>query len=145
MELHPGSAIVIAPANRGPGVRVELVPSSSSEDPPAKSSEELVDACSKKSTREERAACSTEVAMERVGAHAAEESGRERLKRHRMEMAGRVWIPETWGQENRLKDWIDSSVFDRPLVPKGLVSAREALVEACRRTSSRSRQIRNPC
>ncbi|CAL9081678.1 unnamed protein product [Musa textilis] len=143
MELHPEAANDIAPANREPGLRDELVPSSSWEDPPAKSSEELVDACSKKSTREERAARSTgERARPEV---ATEESGRERLKRHRMEMAGRVWIPETWGQENRLKDWIDSSVFDRPLVPKGLVSAREALVEACRRTSSRSRQIRNPC
>ncbi|KAG6479929.1 hypothetical protein ZIOFF_063405 [Zingiber officinale] len=51
---------------------------------------------------------------------AAAESGRERLKRHRTEMGGRVWIPEIWGQESLLKDWTDGSVFDRPLVPKGL-------------------------
>ncbi|KAG6477127.1 hypothetical protein ZIOFF_066379 [Zingiber officinale] len=77
---------------------------------------------------------------------AAAESGRERLKRHRTEMGGRVWIPEIWGQESLLKDWTDGSVFDRPLVPKGLTSAREALVQDCRRTNSTACLIRiNPC
>ncbi|WOK97324.1 hypothetical protein Cni_G06032 [Canna indica] len=75
-----------------------------------------------------------------------DESGRERLRRHRMEMAGQVWIPEMWGQESMLKDWIDSSVFDRFLVPKGLLSAREAMVvEGCRRRNSGYRRIKNPC
>jgi hypothetical protein len=65
---------------------------------------------------------------------AKEESTRERLKRHRREMAGRVWVPEIWGQETLLKDWLDCSAFDRPLVPAGLLTARRALVaESCAR------------
>ncbi|XP_074561017.1 protein BIC1-like [Curcuma longa] len=78
-------------------------------------------------------------------AEEAAESGRERLKRHRMEMGGQVWIPEIWGQESLLEDWIDGSVFDRPLVPKGLTSAREALVHGCRQTTSAACRIKNRC
>ncbi|KAH7671378.1 hypothetical protein IHE45_10G089900 [Dioscorea alata] len=74
-----------------------------------------------------------------------EDCGRERLKRHRVEMAGRVWIPEIWGQENFLKDWIDCASFDTCLVPKGLVLAREALVQECRQTNSGGLQIENRC
>lgn len=74
-----------------------------------------------------------------------EDCGREKLKKHRMEMAGRVWIPERWGQESFLKDWTDCAAFDRSLVPKGLASAREALVDECRRTNSGSLQIENRC
>jgi len=76
----------------------------------------------------------------------AEDSGSERLKRHRMEMAGRVWIPEIWGQESFLKDWVDCSAFDSSLVPKGVVSARQALVEDGRRANSaRGLRIENRC
>ncbi|CAI0391859.1 unnamed protein product [Linum tenue] len=53
--------------------------------------------------------------------------GREKLKRHRVEVAGRVWIPETWGQEELLKDWIDCSAFDAAIVSNGIMSARDAL------------------
>jgi hypothetical protein len=63
--------------------------------------------------------------------HHQAESTRERLKRHRREMAGRVWVPELWGQEKLLKDWVDSAVFDRPLVPAGLLTARRALIAEC--------------
>ncbi|CAL5067603.1 unnamed protein product [Urochloa decumbens] len=59
------------------------------------------------------------------------ESTRERLKRHRREMAGRVWVPELWGQEKLLKDWVDCAVFDRPMVPSGLLTARRALIAEC--------------
>ncbi|XP_064986901.1 protein BIC1-like [Musa acuminata AAA Group] len=118
------------------GPRRELVVSS--DDPEMKNSEPNVGS----STNEHVTA---EITKECTDSGVVEESGRERLRRHRTEMAGRVWIPEIWGQESLLKDWIDSSVFDRPLVPKGLVSAREALVEECRRTSSSSRRIKNPC
>ncbi|KAK3142688.1 hypothetical protein QOZ80_4BG0349980 [Eleusine coracana subsp. coracana] len=63
-----------------------------------------------------------------------QESTRERLKRHRQEVAGRVWVPEKWGQEKLLKDWVDCAVFDRPLVAAGLLTARRALVaESCTR------------
>ncbi|KAK1617202.1 hypothetical protein QYE76_022719 [Lolium multiflorum] len=64
---------------------------------------------------------------------AAEESARERLKRHRTEMAGRVRIPDMWGQERLLNDWvIDCAVFDRPLAAtRGLLTARDALVAEC--------------
>ncbi|XP_057425053.1 protein BIC1 [Lotus japonicus] len=60
-------------------------------------------------------------------------SGRERLKRHRVEVAGRVWIPDIWGHEKLLKDWIDCAVFDAPLVPTKLLMARQALVQEGRR------------
>ncbi|WVZ85539.1 hypothetical protein U9M48_032456 [Paspalum notatum var. saurae] len=68
-----------------------------------------------------------------------QESSRERLKRHRREMAGRVWVPEMWGQETLLKDWVDCAVFDRPLVPPGLLTARRALIaESCARRPDRT-------
>ncbi|KAK6926579.1 hypothetical protein RJ641_008298 [Dillenia turbinata] len=57
-----------------------------------------------------------------------QDSGRERLRRHQREVAGRVMIPDEWGQEELLKDWVDYSSFDALLVPSGIGSAREALV-----------------
>nr|CAB3449934.1 unnamed protein product [Digitaria exilis] len=69
---------------------------------------------------------------ELVVARRSEESARERLKRHRTEMAGRVRIPDMWGQERLLKDWVDCAVFDRPLAATaGLLTARDALVAEC--------------
>ncbi|KAE8661153.1 putative WD-repeat protein [Hibiscus syriacus] len=74
-----------------------------------------------------------------------DDDGREKLKRHRIEVAGRVWIPEIWGQEELLKDWIDSSAFDDSLVPRGIMSARAALVEEGRRANSGRFRIENRC
>ncbi|KAL1195686.1 Protein BIC1 [Cardamine amara subsp. amara] len=71
--------------------------------------------------------------------------GRERLKKHRREIAGRVWIPDIWGQEDLLKDWIDCSTFDTCLVPAGISSARAALVEEARRAASASSGLHNRC
>lgn len=91
--------------------------------------EEGQDRWYRRSEEEERrraAAASSE-----VGVVVVEESGRERLKRHRVAMGGSVWIPETWGKEEHLKDWIDCAA-----VPAGLTSAREALVEERRRVDS---------
>ncbi|CAH9099394.1 unnamed protein product [Cuscuta europaea] len=65
---------------------------------------------------------------------AEEGAGRERLQRHRHEVAGRVWIPEMWGQEEFLKDWIDSCTFDASWVNANIILARTALVETARRT-----------
>lgn len=62
-----------------------------------------------------------------------EDSGREKLKRHRVEVAGNVWIPDIWGQEDLMKDWIDCSVFDASLVSSRIMSARAALVAQGRR------------
>lgn len=80
---------------------------------------------------------------------AAAESGRERLKRHRGEVAGRVWIPEMWGQETFLKDWIDSTVFDAAVRSGGIMSARVALMEERRRTAAAAAvagfRIQNSC
>ncbi|XP_017419067.1 protein BIC1 isoform X1 [Vigna angularis] len=72
-----------------------------------------------------------------------EDSGRERLKRHRVEVAGRVWIPDMWGQEELLKDWIDCTAFDAPLVPSRISTAREALVEECTRANAAGLRIEN--
>lgn len=74
-----------------------------------------------------------------------EDGGRERLKKHRVEVAGRVWIPDIWGQEDLLKDWIDCSAFDASLVPTGIMSAREALAEEGRRANSSGLRIENRC
>ncbi|CAA7397023.1 unnamed protein product [Spirodela intermedia] len=74
-----------------------------------------------------------------------EDCGRERLKRHRVAMAGHVWIPDTWGQEKLLKDWVDCAAIDRTLVPNGLLSAREALAEECRRANSSGFPIESRC
>lgn len=64
--------------------------------------------------------------------------GRERLKRHREEVAGRVLIPDTWGQEGLLKDWIDCSAFEALMVPNKIASARKALVADNRRSTRAS-------
>ncbi|KAE8729405.1 Tubulin/FtsZ family protein isoform 1 [Hibiscus syriacus] len=64
------------------------------------------------------------------------DSGRERLKRHREEVAGRVSIPDKWGKEELLRDWMDCSSFDSLLAPSGLASARKALMAEGRRSSS---------
>ncbi|KAK6126400.1 hypothetical protein DH2020_039850 [Rehmannia glutinosa] len=50
------------------------------------------------------------------------EDGRDRLKRHRVEVAGQVWIPEMWGQEDLLKDWIDCTAFDATIGNSGIMS-----------------------
>lgn len=60
---------------------------------------------------------------------AVEDCGRKRLKEHRIEMAGRVWIPDIWGQEDLLKDWIDCNPFDASLVNNNILSARQALIQ----------------
>ncbi|XP_022972606.1 protein BIC1-like [Cucurbita maxima] len=66
---------------------------------------------------------------------AAEENGLERLKRHRVAVAGQVWIPEKWGKEELLKDWIDGSAFEASLFPSGIVPARRALAREAKRSS----------
>ncbi|KAL2345225.1 hypothetical protein Fmac_006510 [Flemingia macrophylla] len=71
-----------------------------------------------------------------------ETSGRERLNRHRVEVAGRVWIPDIWGQEDLLKDWIDCAAFDAPLVSSTISSAREALVQECTRPNAIAARLR---
>ncbi|KAK4432556.1 protein BIC1 [Sesamum alatum] len=76
-------------------------------------------------------------------------SGRERLKRHRVEVAGRVWIPEMWGQEELLKDWIDCTAFDATLRNSSIMSARASLVEEGRRpnstTTTTTLRLENSC
>lgn len=75
----------------------------------------------------------------------AEDNGRERLKRHRIEVAGHVWIPDIWGQEEMLKDWIDCATFDACLVSAKIISARSALVQEGRRPNSPGLRIENRC
>ncbi|XP_059627028.1 protein BIC1-like [Cornus florida] len=66
-----------------------------------------------------------------------QDCGRERLKKHRSDVAGWVLIPDKWGQEEVMKEWIDYSSFNELLAPSGLMSAREALVGEGRRARSR--------
>ncbi|KAI8014553.1 Protein BIC1 [Camellia lanceoleosa] len=80
------------------------------------------------------------------GGAMAEVSGRDRLKRHRVEVAGRVWIPDIWGQEELLKDWVDCTTFDASLGNRNITLARAALVEEGRiRASSSGLRIENRC
>ncbi|KAL1345589.1 hypothetical protein HN51_019324 [Arachis hypogaea] len=68
-----------------------------------------------------------------------EETGRERLKRHREEVKGRVKIPEDWGQEKMMKEWIDYTTFDALFAPHTMiVTARDALIADARKTTSSS-------
>ncbi|GLJ07040.1 hypothetical protein SUGI_0056130 [Cryptomeria japonica] len=62
---------------------------------------------------------------------AEECSARERLQRYRVQVAGSVWIPDSWDQEERLKEWVDPIALDRSLAPDGLLSARTALIRDC--------------
>ncbi|CAH8267396.1 unnamed protein product [Arabidopsis lyrata] len=55
-------------------------------------------------------------------------SGRERLKRHREEVAGKVPIPDSWGKEGLLMGWMDFSTFDAAFTSSQIVSARAALM-----------------
>ncbi|XP_014497556.1 protein BIC1 [Vigna radiata var. radiata] len=72
-----------------------------------------------------------------------EETGREKLKRLREEvmMMEKVNIPEDWGQEQKLNDWVDYTMFNAFLAPHSLiVSARDALIaNACKPKSPRLR------
>ncbi|CAJ1956148.1 unnamed protein product [Sphenostylis stenocarpa] len=74
--------------------------------------------------------------------HSVEKTGREKLKRLREEVTmEKVNIPEDWGQEQKLKDWMDYTMFDAFFAPHNLiVSARDALVaNACKAKSRRLR------
>lgn len=87
-----------------------------------------------------------EMAMPEVVSDCGEESGREKLKRHRVEVAGSVWIPEIWGQEDLLKDWIDcSAAFDATLVSSRIITARAALVQEGTRSNAEGFRIENRC
>ncbi|KGN46948.1 hypothetical protein Csa_020684 [Cucumis sativus] len=71
---------------------------------------------------------------------------RERLKRHREEVAGKVMVPEKWGKEELLKDWIDYSAFDRILAAGRIASARASLAAEGQRNSRRSwRRVESRC
>ena len=80
------------------------------------------------------------ILMHRESGTLTSSTGRERLKRHREEVSGKVMIPDTWGQENLLTDWIDYSSFDKLLAPKGITSAREALIAEGRRACTSPHQ-----
>ncbi|KAJ9188675.1 hypothetical protein P3X46_000046 [Hevea brasiliensis] len=74
------------------------------------------------------------------------DSGRERLKKHREEVAGQVVITDTWGHEDFLKDWIDCSSFDKLLAPDGIASARQSLAaEGQKKSTSQRLRIGSRC
>ncbi len=73
------------------------------------------------------------------------ESVRQRIRRHWSEMSGKVLIPDQWGKEDLLKDWMDYSSFDALLAPSGVGVAREALVVEGRRASSQRLMKESRC
>ncbi|KAA8516714.1 hypothetical protein F0562_016780 [Nyssa sinensis] len=91
----------------------------------------------------DEAAAASPSATINTEASMVEDTGRERLKRHRVEVAGRVWIPDLWGQEELLKDWIDCTAFDASLGNNNIMSARAALVEEGRRANASGLRIEN--
>lgn len=72
-----------------------------------------------------------------------EVTGREKLKRHREEVMGRVNIPENWSEEKQLKKWVDYTTFDALiLAPHSLiVAARDALIADGRKARSQRLRI----
>ncbi|KAL0309531.1 UNVERIFIED_CONTAM: protein BIC1 [Sesamum radiatum] len=110
----------------------------SSESRPEGSTHVLPD---KMQQEEEENTCTTVTVA--TGIESSCSSGRERLKRHRIEVAGRVWIPDMWGQEAFLKDWIDCGAFDASLVNSSIMSARAALVEQGRALNSTTQTVVN--
>lgn len=64
-------------------------------------------------------------------------AGRERLKRHRDEVAGNMRIPDKWGQEQMMKEWIEFSSFDALLGSHHMIiAARDALIADARKAKS---------
>lgn len=55
---------------------------------------------------------------------------RDRLQRHRLQVAGTVRIPDAWCGEARLHEWVSSRDVEDALQPPGLFSARAALISA---------------
>ncbi|KAL6341781.1 hypothetical protein AAG906_038025 [Vitis piasezkii] len=74
-----------------------------------------------------------------------QDSVRQRLRRHWSEVGGKVLIPDKWGKEDLLKEWIDYSSFDALLAPNGIGVAREALVAAGRGASTQGLRISSRC
>ncbi|PIN25690.1 hypothetical protein CDL12_01569 [Handroanthus impetiginosus] len=112
--------------------------------------EESTQKSQRQDTKEEESSCnaitSTIVANKSEGTvEDSTCSGRERLKRHRVEVAGQVWIPDIWGQEDFLKDWIDCTAFDASLVNSRIMSARASLVDEGRRANSTGLRVQNGC
>lgn len=110
-----------------------------------KNKEEYFEATIENSNKEENELKGLGSASEPSCQEDLEDSGRERLKRHRVEVAGRIWIPEIWGQEELLKDWIDCSAFDASLSPNGIMLARASLIGEGRRSNSGTLRIENMC
>jgi len=83
-----------------------------------------------------------EESKENGTARVEEITGRERLKRHREEMKGKVKVPENWEKEQKLKEWVDYTTFDALIfAPHALiVTARDALIADVRK--SRSQRLR---
>lgn len=69
--------------------------------------------------------------------------GRERVKRQREEVMGKVKVPENWGQEKLLKEWIDYTTFDGSMFAphRLIVAARDALVADVRKAKSQRLRI----
>ncbi|EPS58384.1 hypothetical protein M569_16431, partial [Genlisea aurea] len=62
--------------------------------------------------------------------------GLEKLEMHRSAVAGRISVPDAWGQEEFLKDWIDCTVFDAPIVSSRVSTAKALLIGDVRRSDS---------
>lgn len=53
---------------------------------------------------------------------------REKLQKHCLQVAGKVQIPDVWGGEERLHEWISTEDVEEALRPPDLLKARAALV-----------------
>ncbi|MCO5585678.1 hypothetical protein L7F22_054752 [Adiantum nelumboides] len=57
--------------------------------------------------------------------------GRQRLQLHCLQVSGKVTIPDKWGCEQQLQEWVSYGIVEDALRPAGLMSARTALVSEC--------------
>ncbi|KAF3340844.1 hypothetical protein FCM35_KLT09688 [Carex littledalei] len=76
--------------------------------------------------------------------HMEKEGRRERLRRLRLEIGGKVCIPDTWDHESSLQDWSNCTAFTAAYMPPGLASARAALAEEARQSTTLL-QLENRC
>ncbi|KAI5070803.1 hypothetical protein GOP47_0015146, partial [Adiantum capillus-veneris] len=61
--------------------------------------------------------------------------GRARLQHHWVQVGGKVMIPDNWGLERHLQEWVSFGLLEDAYRPAGLMSARSALVADCQRRS----------
>ncbi|KAH7421318.1 hypothetical protein KP509_13G050600 [Ceratopteris richardii] len=80
----------------------------------------------------------TEIAQTGARSEHAIACGRKRLQLHRLQVSGKVVIPESWGREKFLQEWVAFGAVEDALRPAGLMAARAELMSTCQRRGAKS-------